>query len=155
MLQEKVRIEQGGVQRARLQTAHSATITVAQSELSAATLSSSPPSQGLLCHSPMATDFWASSHNGSCHAQASTEQGLQYVKSTDHINFLNIYSANFIVMLGKPLMLHQWFYIKNLYCKMDPFMVIAMCCYVATKAVESPVHIKNIVSESHLMFGYT
>ncbi|KAI9462139.1 cyclin-like protein [Russula earlei] len=45
------------------------------------------------------------------------------------------------------------FYVKNLYCETDPFMVIAACCYVAAKAEESPVHIKNVVSESRLMFS--
>ncbi|KAI9512939.1 cyclin-like protein [Russula earlei] len=67
-------------------------------------------------------------------------------------------------MLGKRLTLRQRviatatvfsrrFYVKNLYCETDPFMVIAACCYVAAKAEESPVHIKNVVSESRLMFS--
>ena len=47
------------------------------------------------------------------------------------------------------------FYVKNLYCETDPFIVIAACCYVAAKAEESPVHIKNVVSESRLLFGRT
>ncbi len=47
------------------------------------------------------------------------------------------------------------FYIKNLYCETDPFIVIAACCYVATKAEESPVHIKSVVSELRLMFSHT
>jgi cyclin-C len=69
-----------------------------------------------------------------------------------------------IAMLGKRLTLRQRviasatvffrrFYVKNLYCETDPFIVIAACCYVAAKAEESPVHIKNVVSESRLMFG--
>jgi cyclin C len=69
-------------------------------------------------------------------------------------------------MLGKRLSLRQRviatatvffrrFYVKNLYCETDPFIVIAACCYVAAKAEESPVHIKNVVSESRLMFSRT
>jgi cyclin C len=69
-------------------------------------------------------------------------------------------------MLGKRLTLRQRviatatvffrrFYVKNLYCETDPFIVIAACCYVAAKAEESPVHIKNVVSESRLMFSRT
>ncbi len=69
-------------------------------------------------------------------------------------------------MLGKRLSLRQRviatatvffrrFYVKNLYCETDPFIVIAACCYVAAKAEESPVHIKNVVSESRIMFSRT
>lgn len=69
-------------------------------------------------------------------------------------------------MLGKRLTLRQRviatatvffrrFYVKNLYCETDPFIVIAACCYVAAKAEESPVHIKNVVSESRIMFSRT
>jgi cyclin-C len=47
------------------------------------------------------------------------------------------------------------FYVKNLYCETDPFLVIAACCYVAAKAEESPVHIKNVVSESRITFSRT
>lgn len=32
-------------------------------------------------------------------------------------------------------------------------MVIAACCYVAAKAEESPVHIKNVVAESRALFS--
>ena len=116
--------------------------------------------------------------------QARSED-LQYVDSPEHIDFLNIYFANrrvftienfhpfqlthgypVIAMLGKRLTLRQRviatatvffrrFYVKNLYCETDPFVVIAACCYVAAKAEESPVHIKNVVSESRLMFSRT
>jgi cyclin-C len=69
-------------------------------------------------------------------------------------------------MLGKHLTLCQRviatatvffrrFYVKNLYCETDPFIVIAACCYVAAKAEESPVHIKNVASKSRLMFSRT
>jgi cyclin C len=116
--------------------------------------------------------------------QARSED-LQYVESPEHIDFLNIYFANrrtfirqpspipahvyihvVIAMLGKRLSLRQRviasatvffrrFYVKNLYCETDPFIVMAACCYVAAKAEESPVHIKNVVSESRLMFSRT
>lgn len=32
-------------------------------------------------------------------------------------------------------------------------MVIAACCYVAAKAEESPVHVKNVVTESRALFS--
>ncbi|KAH9990239.1 cyclin-like protein [Russula compacta] len=119
----------------------------------------------------MATDFWASSHNKRWIVDRATlrqarSEDLLYVDvdSPEHIDFLNIYFANLIAMLGKRLTLRQRviatatvffrrFYVKNLYCETDPFLVIAACCYVAAKAEESPVHIKNVVSESRLMFA--
>ena len=66
-------------------------------------------------------------------------------------------------MLGKRLTLRQCviatatvffrrFYVENLYCETDPFIVIAACCYVAAKTEESPVHIKNVVSESRVTY---
>lgn len=69
-----------------------------------------------------------------------------------------------ISKLGKRLSLRQRviatatiffrrFYIKNSYCETDPFIVISACCYVAAKAEESPVHIKNVVSESRQLFS--
>ena len=69
-----------------------------------------------------------------------------------------------ISKLGKKLQLRQRviatatvffrrFYVKNSYCETDPFIVIAACCYVAAKAEESPVHIKNVVSEARILFG--
>ena len=69
-----------------------------------------------------------------------------------------------ISKLGKKLQLRQRviatatvffrrFYVKNSYCETDPFIVIAACCYVAAKAEESPVHIKNVVSEARMLFG--
>ena len=78
----------------------------------------------------------------------------------------HVYIYVVIAMLGKRLTLRQRviatatvffrrFYVKNLYCETDPFIVIAACCYVAAKAEESPVHIKNVVSESRLMFSRT
>ncbi|KAJ8506883.1 hypothetical protein ONZ45_g10650 [Pleurotus djamor] len=45
------------------------------------------------------------------------------------------------------------FYLKNSYCETDPFIVIAACCYVAAKAEESPVHIKNVVTEARIVFS--
>lgn len=69
-----------------------------------------------------------------------------------------------IAKLGKKLGLRQRviataivffrrFYVKNAYCETDPFIVIAACCYVAAKAEESPVHIKNVVTEARLLFS--
>ena len=69
-----------------------------------------------------------------------------------------------ITKLGKKLQLRQRviatatvffrrFYVKNSYCETDPFIVIAACCYVAAKAEESPVHIKNVVTESRTLYG--
>jgi cyclin C len=69
-----------------------------------------------------------------------------------------------ISKLGKKLQLRQRviatatvffqrFYLKNSYCETDPFLVIAACCYVAAKAEESPVHIKNVVTEARSLFA--
>ncbi len=69
-----------------------------------------------------------------------------------------------IAKLGRKLQLRQRaiatatvffrrFYLKNAYCETDPFLVIAACCYVAAKAEESPVHIKNVVAESRTLFS--
>lgn len=71
-----------------------------------------------------------------------------------------------ISKLGKKLQLRQRviatatvffrrFYLKNSYCETEPFIVIASCCYVAAKAEESPVHIKNVVSEARSLFSRT
>lgn len=47
------------------------------------------------------------------------------------------------------------FYLKNSYCETDPFIVLAACFYLATKAEESPVHIKNVIAEARSIFsGY-
>lgn len=69
-----------------------------------------------------------------------------------------------ISKLGKKLQLRQRviataivffrrFYLKNSYCETDPYLVLAACCYVAAKAEESPVHIKNVVTESRTLFS--
>ncbi|RDX43044.1 cyclin-like protein, partial [Lentinus brumalis] len=87
-----------------------------------------------------------------------------YLDDPDLLRFLNIFFANLISKLGKKLSLRQRviatatvffrrFYVKNSYCETDPFIVIAACCYVAAKAEESPVHIKNVVSEARMLFG--
>ncbi|KAI0959018.1 hypothetical protein AcW1_003972 [Taiwanofungus camphoratus] len=117
----------------------------------------------------MATDFWASSHykrwlvDRATLKQARAED-LQYVDSPEHLDFLAIFTANLIAKLGKKLQLRQRviatatvffrrFYVKNLYCETDPFIVIAACVYVAAKAEESPIHIKNVVSEARMLFS--
>jgi transcription initiation factor TFIIIB Brf1 subunit/transcription initiation factor TFIIB len=71
--------------------------------------------------------------------------------------------ATVISKLGKKLQLRQRviatatvffrrFYVKNSYCETDPFIVVAACCYVAAKAEESPVHIKNVIAEARALF---
>ncbi|KAH9927865.1 cyclin-like protein [Amylocystis lapponica] len=117
----------------------------------------------------MATDFWASSHYKRWIIDRATlararEEDLQYVDNPQHIDMLAIFFANLIMKLGKKLGLKQRviatatvffrrFYVKNLYCETDPFIVVAACCYVAAKAEESPVHIKNVVTEARMLFA--
>ncbi|PIL36570.1 hypothetical protein GSI_00259 [Ganoderma sinense ZZ0214-1] len=117
----------------------------------------------------MATNFWSSSHYKRWIVDRSTlhqarSDDLQYVDNPEYLGFLNIFFANLISKLGKKLQLRQRviatatvffrrFYVKNSYCETDPFIVIAACCYVAAKAEESPVHIKNVVSEARMLFG--
>ncbi|KAI0046800.1 C/H/G cyclin [Auriscalpium vulgare] len=117
----------------------------------------------------MATDFWASSHykrwilDRATLKQARVDD-LQYVDYPEQLDFLNIYFASLIFKLGKRLQLRQRviatatvffrrFYVKNSYCETDPFIVISACCYVAAKAEESPVHIKNVVAESRQVYS--
>ncbi|KAH7927034.1 cyclin-like protein [Leucogyrophana mollusca] len=117
----------------------------------------------------MATDFWASSHykrwiiDRATLRQARTDD-LQYVEDPEYLEFFSIFFANVIAKLGKKLNLRQRviasatvffrrFYLKNSYCETDPFIVIAACCYVAAKAEESPIHIKNMVAETRLFFS--
>jgi len=117
----------------------------------------------------MATDFWASSHykrwivDRATVRQARAED-LQYIEDPEYFDFLNIFFANVISKLAKKLQLRQRvvataimffkrFYLKNSYCETDPFIVIAACCYVAAKAEEAPIHIKNVVTEARLLFG--
>jgi cyclin-C len=107
---------------------------------------------------------------------------LQYVDDPEFFDLFAIYTANRVSLrspsaigillitllviskLGKKLQLRQRviatatvffrrFYLKNSYCETDPFIVIAACCYVAAKAEESPVHIKNVISEARSVFG--
>ncbi|KAG9316961.1 cyclin-like protein [Chiua virens] len=117
----------------------------------------------------MATDFWASSHYKRWIVDRATlhrarADDLQYVDDHDYLNYFSIFFANVITKLGKKLNFRQRviataiiffrrFYIKNAYCETDPFIVIAACCYVAGKAEESPIHIKNVVAESRLFFS--
>lgn len=56
-------------------------------------------------------------------------------------------------VIATAIVFFRRFYIKNSYCETDPFIVIAACCYVAGKAEESPVHIKNMVAEARLFFS--
>lgn len=56
-------------------------------------------------------------------------------------------------VIATAIVFFRRFYIKNAYCETDPFVVIAACCYVAGKAEESPMHIKNVVAEARLFFS--
>jgi cyclin C len=80
------------------------------------------------------------------------------------MNALTDFREKVITKLGKKLQLRQKviatatvffrrFYLKNSYCETDPFIVIAACCYVAAKAEESPIHIKNVMTESRTLFS--
>ena len=80
------------------------------------------------------------------------------------MNALTDFREKVITKLGKKLQLRQRviatatvffrrFYLKNSYCETDPFIVIAACCYVAAKAEESPIHIKNVMTESRTLFS--
>ena len=107
-------------------------------------------------------------------------EDLQYLDDPEYLDFFSILFANgepctpktfrrgstllVITELGKKLNFRQRviataivffrrFYVKNSYCEIDPFIVIAACCYVAGKAEESPVHIKNMVAEARLFFS--
>jgi cyclin C len=82
---------------------------------------------------------------------------LDLLKTTDVL-------PSVISKLGKKLQLRQRviatatvffrrFYLKNSYCETDPYIVISACCYLAAKAEESPVHIKNVVTESRTLFS--
>ncbi|KAH7888231.1 cyclin-like protein [Phlebopus sp. FC_14] len=117
----------------------------------------------------MATDFWASSHYKRWLVDRATlrqarADDLQYVDDPEYFVYFSIFFANVITKLGKKLNFRQRvistaivffrrFYLKNAYCETDPFVVIAACCYVAGKAEESPVHIKNVVAEARLFFS--
>ncbi|KZT20552.1 cyclin-like protein [Neolentinus lepideus HHB14362 ss-1] len=117
----------------------------------------------------MATDFWASSHYkrwivDRAAVQRARAEDRQFVDDPEYLDLLAIFFANCISKLGKKLGLRQRviatatvffhrFYLKNSYSETDPFLVIAACCYVAAKAEESPVHIKNVVTEARSLFS--
>lgn len=58
-------------------------------------------------------------------------------------------------VIGTATVFFRRFYLKNSYCETEPFIVAAACCYVAAKAEESPVHIKNVVMEARSLFSRT
>ncbi|KAJ7476973.1 cyclin-like protein [Mycena galericulata] len=117
----------------------------------------------------MATDFWSSSHYKRWIVDRATlrqarADDLLYIDDPEHLDFLAIYFGDLIGKLGKKLNLAQRaiatatvffrrFYLKNSYCETDPFMVIAACMYVAAKAEECPVHIKNVVQDARHIFS--
>jgi transcription initiation factor TFIIIB Brf1 subunit/transcription initiation factor TFIIB len=45
------------------------------------------------------------------------------------------------------------FYLRNSYCDTDPPLVAAACCYVASKAEETPVHVKVALTEARTVFN--
>ncbi|KAF8607701.1 C/H/G cyclin, partial [Ceratobasidium sp. AG-I] len=116
----------------------------------------------------MATDFWSSSHYRDWIVDRATlDQAraldLQYADQTQ-VALIGIVFANVISKLCKKLNLRQQvtatatvyfrrFYVKNSYCETDPFFVAAACCYLAAKAEEIPVHLKNVVAESRTLFS--
>ncbi|KAJ6607889.1 cyclin-like protein [Mycena sp. CBHHK59/15] len=118
----------------------------------------------------MATDFWSSSHYKRWIVDRATlrqarADDLLYIDDPEHLDFFAIYFADLIGKLGKKMLLAQRaiatatvffrrFYLKNSYCETDPFIVVAACCYVAAKAEESPVHIKNVVQDSRAVFSH-
>ena len=117
----------------------------------------------------MSTDFWSSSHYRKwivdhVTIRESRAEDLRYVDDPEHLDFLGIFFANIITKLCKKLSLRQRviatatvffrrFYLKNSYCETEPFIVAAACCYVAAKAEESPVHIKNVITEARSLFS--
>jgi cyclin C len=58
-------------------------------------------------------------------------------------------------VIATAIVFFKRFYLKNAYSETDPFLVIAACCYVATKAEECPVSIKVIASEARALFSRT
>ncbi|KAF8335604.1 cyclin-like protein [Amanita rubescens] len=117
----------------------------------------------------MAADFWASSHYKRWIVDRATisrsrARDRLYVNDPEYFDFMDIYFANAIMKLGRKIALRQRviataivffkrFYLKNAYSETDPFLVIAACCYVATKAEECPVSIKVIASEARALFS--
>ncbi|KAL4067109.1 cyclin-like protein [Scleroderma yunnanense] len=117
----------------------------------------------------MATDFWSSTHykrwlmDRATIRQARADD-LQYVDDPEYFTYFSLFFANVVTKLGRKLLFKQRviataivffrrFYLKNSYCETDPFIVIAACCYVAGKAEESPMHIKNVAAEARLLFS--
>lgn len=45
------------------------------------------------------------------------------------------------------------FYLRNSYCDTDPPLVAAACCYVASKAEETPVHVKVALTEARTVLN--
>jgi cyclin C len=55
-------------------------------------------------------------------------------------------------VVATAIILFKRFYLKNSYCETDPLFVAAACCYVASKAEESPVHIKTVTQDARNLF---
>ncbi|KAM6489817.1 cyclin-like protein [Amanita muscaria] len=121
----------------------------------------------------MAADFWSSSHYKRWMVdRASINQAravdILYVDNHDpeYFDFQHLFRQWCvpIMKLGRRLSLRQRviataiiffkrFYLKNSYCETDPFLVIAACCYLAAKAEECPVSIKQVALESKAHFS--
>ncbi|KDQ14099.1 hypothetical protein BOTBODRAFT_66283 [Botryobasidium botryosum FD-172 SS1] len=116
----------------------------------------------------MATDFWASSHFNYWIVDHATvkqarEEDLRYATPRE-VALLGIFFANVIFRLCKKLDLRQQviatatvffrrFYLRSSYCGTDPFFVAAACVYLAAKAEETPIHLKNVVVEARTVFS--
>jgi cyclin C len=58
-------------------------------------------------------------------------------------------------VIATAIIYFKRFYLKNNYSDTDPLFVAAACCYVAAKAEESPIHIKQVAHDAHAMFART
>ncbi|KZS97214.1 C/H/G cyclin [Sistotremastrum niveocremeum HHB9708] len=115
----------------------------------------------------MATDYWASSHHRRWIVDRHTlnnarAEDLEYA-THEQLALLGVFFATVISKLGKRLGLRQRaiatsvvffrrFYLKNSYCDTDPFLVLTACCYLASKAEETPVHLKTAIVEARSLF---
>lgn len=56
-------------------------------------------------------------------------------------------------VLSTAIVFFRRFYLRNSYCETEPSLVAASCVYVASKAEETPVHVKSAVSEAKAVFN--
>ncbi|ORY23540.1 hypothetical protein BCR39DRAFT_549092 [Naematelia encephala] len=111
----------------------------------------------------MSSNFWTSSHAthwllprpAIIHARdIDSKYATPY-----QLYCLCIWLGGLIQKLGRRLGLRQTviatatvffrrFYLKNSYCETNPYLVMTACCFVAAKVEETPIHIKNVVTEA-------